>query len=283
VLLIVDTSGSMNDENRLVRAKQGLDVFFDQVGRQDSVGLTIFSDRIQPLIPVGPFARNERRLRGTVENLIADGGTAIYDATINGFEQVRGQASPERITAVVLLTDGEDTDSAATADEAVQTVKAQGDSDNQVRVLHDRLQRRRRRRRRGARGHRAGFGRPALRGRHRGHRDGLPQHLELLLMAEPRRRPYSRSEYNRALILNALTQPFNVLLLAAVLIAGLLLDAFLPVLAVGLVAYGIAAARTYFGQDEANKVLEREKAKRRQTLEAGRLDTRSLSEPIAPC
>jgi hypothetical protein len=71
-------------------------------------------------------------------------------------------------------------------------------------------------------------------------------------MAEPRR-PYSRSEYNRALILNALTQPFNVLLLAAVLIAGLLLDAFLPVLAVGLVAYGIAAARTYFDQDERTR------------------------------
>ena len=135
VLLVVDTSGSMNDENRLVRAKQGLDVFFDQVGRQDSVGLTIFSDQIKPLIPVGPFARNERQLRATVENLIADGGTAIYDATINGFEQVRGQASPERITAVVLLTDGEDTDSAASAEEAVQTVKAQGDSDNQVRVF----------------------------------------------------------------------------------------------------------------------------------------------------
>ena len=31
----------------------------------------------------------------------------------------------------------------------------------------------------------------------------------------------------------------------------------------------------------ANKVLEPDKAKRRQTLEAGRLDTRSLSEPIA--
>jgi tetratricopeptide (TPR) repeat protein len=52
------------------------------------------------------------------------------------------------------------------------------------------------------------------------------------------RRPYSRSEYNRALILNALTQPFNVLLLAAVLIAGLLLDAFLPLLVVGLVVPG---------------------------------------------
>ena len=135
VLLIVDTSGSMNEENRLVRAKEGLKVFFDQVGSQDSVGLTIFSDRIQPLIPVGPFARNEKQLRGTVQNLIADGGTAIYDATINGFQQVREEASPERITAVVLLTDGEDTDSAATAEQAVEAVKAQGDSDNQVRVF----------------------------------------------------------------------------------------------------------------------------------------------------
>jgi chromosome segregation ATPase len=93
-------------------------------------------------------------------------------------------------------------------------------------------------------------------------------------------RPYSRSEYNRALVVNALTQPFNVVLLAAVLIAGLLLDVFLFVLPVAIVVYGIAAARTYFDQDEANKVLERERASRREELEAGRLDASTLAEPI---
>jgi chromosome segregation ATPase len=98
-------------------------------------------------------------------------------------------------------------------------------------------------------------------------------------MAE--RRPYSRSEFNRALIANALTQPFNVVLLAAVLIAGLLLDAFLLTLPVALVVYGIAAARTYFDEDEANKVLEEEKGKRRKALEAGRLDPRGLADPIS--
>ncbi len=41
-------------------------------------------------------------------------------------------------------------------------------------------------------------------------------------------RPYSRSEFNRALIANALTQPFNVILLAAIAIAGLLLDVLPP-------------------------------------------------------
>jgi chromosome segregation ATPase len=94
-------------------------------------------------------------------------------------------------------------------------------------------------------------------------------------------RPYSRSEYNRALVLNALTQPFNVALLAAVAIAGILLDVFLPVLAVGIVLYGIAAVRTYFDDDEAEQVLERERAKRRGALEASRLDPGGLAPPIA--
>ena len=94
-------------------------------------------------------------------------------------------------------------------------------------------------------------------------------------------RPYSRSEFNRALVLNALASPFNVILLAAIVVAGLVLDALLPLVAVGLVVYGIAAARTYFDEDEADKVLAREREKRRATLEAGRLDPGVLAEPIA--
>jgi Ca-activated chloride channel family protein len=135
VLLVVDTSGSMAEENRLERAKAGLRSFFRNVGRQDSVGLTIFSDRITPLIPVGPYRANSSKLRQTVQNLIADGGTAVYDATIEGFRAVRRGASADRINAVVVLTDGEDTDSGASAEEVVDAVRAQGDSANQVRVF----------------------------------------------------------------------------------------------------------------------------------------------------
>jgi Ca-activated chloride channel family protein len=135
VLLVVDTSGSMAEEGRLERAKAGLRTFFRNVGRQDSLGLTIFSDQIQPLIPIGPFADNRAQLQATVQNLIADGGTAVYDATIEGFRRVRSAATPERISAVVVLTDGEDTDSGASADDVVLAVRAQGDSSNQVRVF----------------------------------------------------------------------------------------------------------------------------------------------------
>ena len=64
VLLVVDTSGSMAEENRLERAKGGLASFFRNVGRQDSVGLTIFSDQITPLIPVGPYRRQRAEAEG---------------------------------------------------------------------------------------------------------------------------------------------------------------------------------------------------------------------------
>ena len=96
----------------------------------------------------------------------------------------------------------------------------------------------------------------------------------------PEAKPYSRSQFNRALIANALLDPFNALLLAGMLIAGILLDVFAIVLPVALVVYALAAARTYFDEDEANKVLERERAKRRTELEAGRTDPRTLAEPI---
>lgn len=93
-------------------------------------------------------------------------------------------------------------------------------------------------------------------------------------------RPYSRGEYNRALILNALTSPFNVVLLAVIVIVGLVLGLVLPLTIVGVVVYAIAAARTYLDEDEATKVLERQRVRRRKSLDAGRVDPGTLAEPI---
>jgi Ca-activated chloride channel homolog len=135
VLLVLDTSGSMSQEKRLENAKQGLQAFLEEVAPQDHVGLTIFSDRIQPLVAIAPARRNRSKLRRIVSNLIAEGGTAIYDATTEGVARVGRLADTSRINAVVLLTDGEDTDSTRSADQVVAALAAQGDSSKRVRVF----------------------------------------------------------------------------------------------------------------------------------------------------
>ena len=82
--------------------------------------------------------------------------------------------------------------------------------------------------------------------------------------------PYDRERFNRALIANALLDPFNVVLFAVVLIAGILLGVFAFALPIGAVLYLAGAARTYFDEDAANKVLARERAEHRKRLESGR-------------
>lgn len=84
------------------------------------------------------------------------------------------------------------------------------------------------------------------------------------------RRPYTRGQFNRALIVNAATDTFNVVLLAAVLIAGILLGALVYVLPVAAIAYLAGVARTYLDEDVASRVLERERTQRRPSLEGGR-------------
>ena len=135
VLLVVDVSGSMVEEDRLKNAKDGLQTFLREVAPQDRVGLTIFNDQVTPLAPIAPIRNNRAKLRSLVSGLVADGGTAIYDATDAGVEQVSKLADKSRINAVVLLTDGEDTDSSKTIEAVVRDLDKQGDSSQRVRVF----------------------------------------------------------------------------------------------------------------------------------------------------
>ena len=100
-------------------------------------------------------------------------------------------------------------------------------------------------------------------------------------MPDPKR-PYSRDEYNRALIANALLDPFAVVLLALMCCAGILLGSPGILLGAGVLLYGAAATRAYLDEDVAAKVLERERAKRRKQLGKGeaRVDPATLARPI---
>jgi len=70
-------------------------------------------------------------------------------------------------------------------------------------------------------------------------------------------------------VLNALTDRFNLVIFAGMLVAGLLLGVLVLVLPVALVVYGLAAARTYFDEDAQEAVLEGERSKRRMLLQSG--------------
>jgi Ca-activated chloride channel family protein len=112
VVIVIDTSGSMKGRP-LDEAKQGAKAFLGGLHDADEVTLMFFDHRLFP--PVGPekLGPNRAALNQRIDEAIAQGGTALYDATASAYELSLGRArkDPSRIHAVVVMTDGRDTNS----------------------------------------------------------------------------------------------------------------------------------------------------------------------------
>lgn len=129
VAVVVDVSGSMGDEGKLIHAEEGLRLFLRQFSRRDRVGLITFADTARVIVPVAPMSTNRGSLERAVDNLVPGGSTAVYDATLRGIDVVASLRDPTRINAVVVLTDGEDNRSALTANALVTDLKTRSESD----------------------------------------------------------------------------------------------------------------------------------------------------------
>jgi Ca-activated chloride channel family protein len=124
VVVVVDTSGSMSQENRLGQAKHGLRAFLRELEPQDHVGLESFNDQVFQLVPLGTVAAVGRRVSAEISQLVPDGQTAVYDATAQAVREVEGTAGANRINAVVVLTDGQDNQSSISSDALVSRLRA---------------------------------------------------------------------------------------------------------------------------------------------------------------
>jgi Ca-activated chloride channel family protein len=122
VLLVLDVSGSMGDPadpedpfgpTKLDLAKQAVVDGLDQFKDDDLVGLRVFTTgsgdgtaTFKDLSPIEPVGPNRERLRRQVDGLTPLNGTPLYDVTQRSYDELVTAFDPERINAVVLLTDG---------------------------------------------------------------------------------------------------------------------------------------------------------------------------------
>jgi Ca-activated chloride channel homolog len=136
VMLVLDNSGSMQDEDKLVHAKQGLLAFFRQVAPQDEIGLTKFSAKVTQLVAPAPFPGNRDALTRAVNGIIPEDDTAVYDATVDAVDAIKAKADAEHINAVVVLTDGADTTSSVSSQQVLDRLSQEGKAEsNAVRVF----------------------------------------------------------------------------------------------------------------------------------------------------
>lgn len=128
VLELVDISASMNTEigdgkTRLDGAIEGARSTLAHFRRTDEIGVWTFTtgvsssygQNIVPLREFGPLGADLERLKDSILDLrhAQMGGTPLYDAIARSYDYMLTQAQTGRINAIIVLSDGEDTDSAA--------------------------------------------------------------------------------------------------------------------------------------------------------------------------
>lgn len=106
--LLLDRSGSMAGE-KLRTMKAAVNNIIDQLSPSDVVSIVTFETRTQVLLPATPVTDPEG-IKRKVNGIQDGGGTTMAPALREAFNQVSQYATPDRISRIVLLTDGEATD-----------------------------------------------------------------------------------------------------------------------------------------------------------------------------
>lgn len=112
VILVVDTSGSMEGD-KLANAQAALRTFLAQIpSGQERVGLVEFNNGVANVVELDLLDNNRATLNATVDGLRANGNTALLDAVRAAYVRLQRQAEPDRINAIVAMTDGRENASA---------------------------------------------------------------------------------------------------------------------------------------------------------------------------
>lgn len=135
ITLVIDVSGSMKDEEKMKYAREGAAQFVKALGDADTLSVMTFNNTISVLQPRQPVGTAREELLRRIAGLIPTGGTALYDAAGAAQEDLARLSKPERIGAMVILSDGADSASRTFSLEQLLTRLNPGSEGEGIRIF----------------------------------------------------------------------------------------------------------------------------------------------------
>jgi len=153
VLEVIDISGSMDDgigdgRSKLDGAIDGAVSTLNNFRSTDEIGVWAFTtglpdtglgENVAPVYDFGALNGNKEKIGGSIEDLVYSNrqGTPLYDAISTSYDFMNEKAETGRINAIIVLSDGQDTDSKTSLESLLVKLnqKGEGSNDNPVRVF----------------------------------------------------------------------------------------------------------------------------------------------------
>ena len=129
IVLVLDTSGSMKDQGKMQNAKVGARQLVGMLDEGDTFSFLPFSSDLRWSGQDVVVKQGREQLLQQIDSLFAEGGTELYDAIDAGYQHLAGVPDPDaKIQAVVVLTDGEDTQSGMKLDQLMARIRYNGEN-----------------------------------------------------------------------------------------------------------------------------------------------------------
>ena len=127
IALVLDTSGSMREENKMTNAKAGAKQLVSLLSDKDEFSLIPFSTAPSWAATDQPIGSGPKSSNDAIDSLFPGGDTALYDAVDEAYIHLQ-QRPADHIRALVVLTDGVDNKSKLKLEELLSKIHADAET-----------------------------------------------------------------------------------------------------------------------------------------------------------
>jgi Ca-activated chloride channel family protein len=127
IVLVLDTSGSMQDESKMTSAKAGAKQLVSLLSDKDDFSLLPFSTTSNWATMDKPVTSERKTVDDAIDSLFPGGETALYDSIGEGYKHLQQRPS-DHIRALVVLTDGEDNKSSESLTQLMADIHADSET-----------------------------------------------------------------------------------------------------------------------------------------------------------
>ena len=104
--VVLDRSGSMSEESKIIYAKSALLALVDQLQSEDRFSLVIYDDEVDVLRPSRRVGDDKDEIRSLIDEITPRGWTNLGGGMVEGFRQVEKNHDGGYVNRVILLSDG---------------------------------------------------------------------------------------------------------------------------------------------------------------------------------
>ncbi|MCC6527203.1 MAG: von Willebrand factor type A domain-containing protein [Polyangiaceae bacterium] len=122
LVYLVDTSGSMQSDDKLGLAQESLRLLTRALGPHDTVALCTYAGEVREVLPP-TAAREQSRILAAIDALAAGGSTAMDDGLALAYDLARRTRVSGQPSRVVVLSDGDANVGPSTPEELLATIR----------------------------------------------------------------------------------------------------------------------------------------------------------------